>query len=55
MTAIPFIVISNSHSQNIEIAAEYYKFAADRDHPKAKLNYLRYLRLPRQWETPGLP
>jgi hypothetical protein len=38
--------------QNIGLAAEYYKFAADRGHPEGKLNYQRCLRLLGRWEVP---
>jgi serine/threonine protein kinase len=38
--------------QNIELAAEYYKRAADCGHPEAEQNYQRCLRLLGRWNVP---
>jgi hypothetical protein len=41
--------------ENIEMASEYYKFAADQGHSEAKLNFKRCLRLLDPWESPNRP
>jgi TPR repeat protein len=38
--------------QNLEIAAEHYKFAAERGHLEANLNRARFLRLLGRWKPP---
>jgi serine/threonine protein kinase len=38
--------------QNIESAAEWYRFAADHNHPEGEMNYQRCLRLLGDWHIP---
>jgi TPR repeat protein len=38
--------------QDIQLAAQYYKSAADRGHPEGRLNYCHCLRLLGRWNPP---